>query len=624
MIRCSSWLHTLVAAIGACSLLVVGSPTLARAADHQVLPASETQVRSVVEIDAQVQQVLQYRPGSMIGVIKHPDGSWGAWVREPGDTRDLISLRIAGNPPVVVHRRQLPFNKYPPLHSQREAIRIARAARLVRHTARQFGGISVLTATAHWKDGVTWEVTFWKGKHHVIRADVADRTGVVAGVYTGYGIDWEMARGSRSAFGGSFSTPYVWYAAMALFALVMIDRRRLRSWRNVDVLILLSFGISQECYHHGALAWSVPLAWLSLAVLFVRACVWFVRGVKPVVRDDDGGRTWWRRDMPVWLLALIVVFAGGVRYGINIWGSSVVDVGYAGVAGAQALIDGTSPYGHMPQDNQHGDTYGPLNYALYVPAAAIWNSADDNVWELGLPAAHAVAIASDVVACLMLWLIGWRWWSARAGALLAAGWMTYPYTGWVLCSNVNDTIIAAFILAALLALPRAWLRGALIAAAGAVKFLPLLALGVVAHAGIRHRFRQRLQVAGGAAAVIALSAGSLMLFPHGLHAFWKATFGFQLTRDSPFSPWGMYGWHTGQRIAQGLLIAACIAAAWVPQRRDARQIAGGLVAVMCGAQLVLQHWFYLYIPWFIGPALVVIVAAQESRALPAVYARAHE
>lgn len=29
---------------------------------------------------------------------------------------------------------------------------------------------------------------------------------------------------------------------------------------------------------------------------------------------------------------------------------------------------------------------------------------------------------------------------------------------------------------------------------------------------------------------------------------------------------------------------------------------------MIGAELVLEHWFYLYIPWFLGPLLVALVA----------------
>ena len=52
--------------------------------------------------------------------------------------------------------------------------------------------------------------------------------------------------------------------------------------------------------------------------------------------------------------------------------SNVIDVGYAGVIGADRIADGTRLYGTFPKDNEHGDTYGPVNYVAYVPFEQIW------------------------------------------------------------------------------------------------------------------------------------------------------------------------------------------------------------------------------------------------------------
>ena len=48
--------------------------------------------------------------------------------------------------------------------------------------------------------------------------------------------------------------------------------------------------------------------------------------------------------------------------------------------------------------------------------------------------------------------------------------------------------------------------------------------------------------------------------------------------------------------------------AFVPWRRTLIQIAALSAAVIIGVELVLEHWFYLYIPWFLGALLVAMVA----------------
>src|SRR5207248_659596 len=63
--------------------------------------------------------------------------------------------------------------------------------------------------------------------------------------------------------------------------------------------------------------------------------------------------------IPAPWLALGVVFLLGFRIALNVTDSNVIDVGYAGVIGAQRIVDGKPLYGSYPSDNEHGDTYGP-------------------------------------------------------------------------------------------------------------------------------------------------------------------------------------------------------------------------------------------------------------------------
>src|SRR5204862_5283161 len=94
--------------------------------------------------------------------------------------------------------------------------------------------------------------------------------------------------------------------------------------------------------------------------------------------------------VPVSWLAVATIFLIGFRIGLNVTNSNVIDVGYAGVIGADKLLHGKHLYGAWPHDNAQGDTYAPANYYAYVPfrAALGWSGTWDD-----LPAAHAAAVA---------------------------------------------------------------------------------------------------------------------------------------------------------------------------------------------------------------------------------------
>ena len=70
------------------------------------------------------------------------------------------------------------------------------------------------------------------------------------------------------------------------------------------------------------------------------------------------------------------------------------------------------------------------------------------------------------------------------GVILAFAWAAYPYTTYTLQSNANDSLVAALVLAALLAISSPPARGALTALAGLTKFAPF-ALAPLLAAGPR-------------------------------------------------------------------------------------------------------------------------------------------
>jgi hypothetical protein len=105
------------------------------------------------------------------------------------------------------------------------------------------------------------------------------------------------------------------------------------------------------------------------------------------------------------------------------------------------------------------------------------------------------------------------------------------------------------------------------------------------------------------AAFAAIAALTLipLLPPGGLSEFYDTTVGFQLHRFSPFSLWTLHpglGWL--QTLTKLAAIALAVGVAVVPRgARTVGQTAGLATAVLVAEQIPLNHWFYLYVPWFV-------------------------
>ncbi|HSK49443.1 MAG TPA: hypothetical protein VK889_03000, partial [Solirubrobacterales bacterium] len=143
----------------------------------------------------------------------------------------------------------------------------------------------------------------------------------------------------------------------ALFLIGLVDWRRLRRVANLDLLVLLGFGISHYFFNRAEIGTSVPLVYPVLLYLLGRALWVGFRGPGAALR-------------PVWPAAWLLVaalFLLGVRVGLNVADSGAIDVGYAGVVGADRIAHGEPLYDNFPDDISSGDTYGPVNYVAYVP-----------------------------------------------------------------------------------------------------------------------------------------------------------------------------------------------------------------------------------------------------------------
>ncbi len=503
-------------------------------------------------------------------------------------------------------------------------------------------------AGAYLKGPGRWQVSYFSRKGKEIgQVIISDYSGRVLEQWVGFQVAWTMARGYPGAFGRHVNALYIWIPLCVLFVLPFIDWRRPFALRHLDLLALLSFSISLAFFNHGNIYASVPLTYPPLVYLLLR-----MLGLVRSRRPPPGGRG---ADLhlliPAPWLAVMVVFLIGFRIGLNVTDSNVIDVGYAGVIGAQRIAADRPLYGGYPSNNEHGDTYGPVNYEAYVPFEQIFGWS--GLWD-DLPAAHAASIVFDLLAVGLLFLLGLRIRGPTLGVALAYAWVSYPFTLYALESNSNDMIVAVLLLATLLVAASPPARGVFAALAGLTKIAPLALAPLfathglwvlppdshggtadnpadsgatdVGPAGVTQAVTQPGTVRSGsrysrptALALFALAfcatvaIVSIPALAHdSLHEIYERTVAYQANRGSPFSVWGLYGGLGGaQKAVQLAAVVLALALAVIPRRPGVPALAAAAAAILIALQLGIEHWFYLYIPWFFGLVMIALLGRGE-------------
>lgn len=448
---------------------------------------------------------------------------------------------------------------------------------------------------AYTKGPGRWQVSYFsrdKPPKEVAQLFVSDRDRKVTEAYTGFKVAWSMARGYSGAFGKKMNSPWVWIPLTVLFLLPFVRVRGVR----FDLAVLAAFGISVAYFNDAQIDMSVPLVYPLLGYLLLRA-LWL--GLRREVRPREPMRLLF----PPFLLLVGVLFLIGFRVGLNVTSSNVIDVGYAGVIGGDKLLSAEPLYGTFPTDNEHGDTYGPVNYGAYAPfvEAFGWSGR----WDGDLPAAHAASIAFDLLACGLLFLLGRRMRGPTLGIVLAYLWAAFPFSLYALMSNSNDALVSVFVLLALLFAAGPKRRGAAVALGGLTKFATL-ALGPLfaTHAYARTRLRGVIAFSVSFAVVALIALLPVIVQGESFATVYDRTLGFQASRGSPFSVWGLYDLPAWQRAWQAASVLLALALAVVPRRRDVVGLAACAGAIVIALQLGVTHWFYLYIVWFF-PLLAV-------------------
>jgi hypothetical protein len=555
----------------------------------------------------------------------------------------------------------VPQEEAGPSLGEREAIQLALANRKIADWIDRYDRQKLTKEASFDAKSGLWTVKVWAPGEagQVVLARVEDSSVRVTEAWTGPQVAWKMARGYDGAFGRRINDRRIWLSFCAIFLLGLANWRKPLSLRNLDLLALLSFSISLWFFNRGEIFRAMPLVYPPLLYLLGRV-VWVGwRG-----RGTPSRAVW-----PVWLLLGATVFLAGFKIGLNLRSSNVIDVGYAGVIGAERIAsEGQMPYGHMPTDdgkecgkpdadgyvreriqengrcesaNDRGDTYGPASYLAYVPGFAIfgWSGkweTSTSTWR-DLPAAHFTSILFDLLALVGMGLVGRRFGGMRLGATLAFAWAAYPFTQYVSNSNSNDAFMPALLIWGFWLLNAAPARGFFLALASWTKFASLVLLPLWAsypRALGRRSLRTTPVFALGFLLATFLAFSVVFLEPDPLHAlrlFWDRTFGWQLDRPSPFSIWhwgeypGYPDLHVVQAVLKVLLLVASVALAFIPRVKTPLRLAALSGALLIGFELVLTHWFYLYIPWFFPFVAFALLAPAAGRREPQpVESGAHE
>ena len=312
-----------------------------------------------------------------------------------------------------------------------------------------------------------WEIFYKADGEDVALIAVGGFDGEVREQWTGDQIAWQMARGYEGQFGHILNAAWVWIPLCVIFFFGLFDFKRARRLAHLDLLVVLAFSVSLMFFNDGEIGLSVPPAYPPLLYLLARTAWIGFRGAGRGLRPS----------LSTTVLALTLVFLVGFRIAMNVTDSAVVDVGYAGVIGADRAAHFEPLYGEnaFPPDNRPGDTYGPAADDAYVPfeLAFPWTGTWDS-----LPSARAAVIFFDLAAILGLFVLGWRLRPGdagrRLGVIVAFGWAACPFTAYAMQSSTNDPLIAALVIWALVAFSSIAGRAVLLALATMPESPPFL------------------------------------------------------------------------------------------------------------------------------------------------------
>jgi hypothetical protein len=408
-------------------------------------------------------------------------------------------------------------------------------------------------------------------------------------------------------------------AGLAAVFVLLAGVAPLRRMRNLDVGAMLALTAPVLLMQHGYIGASCLVAALLLGYLAVR-CVHCAVAVAPqpaarprqIALYDVVLRRLSARERDT-VLRLLAVCAAGTLLMVAL-SSTGVDVIYAAMEGATAIIHGMLPYGHLSAGGViHGDTYPILSYAAYTPLAAVAPVA--STWDpVDLALATTALIALAGAACVARIPAPGR--AARADGLRAGlSLLCFPPLLAIVSTGTTDVALGAILALAVVLWRRPAASASALAIAGWFKLAPFVLVPVWL-APLRGR---RLLAAAGALAAISALCTALVIALGGLAGLsaMAHAVAYQFSRGSFQSLWNTLGAQAVQPYAQaGVLALVAGLTVTLHTRpelaRDPRRMAALAAAVMIAAQLAANYWAFLYLAWTV-PLIVASLLSTEAK-----------
>lgn len=469
---------------------------------------------------------------------------------------------------------------------------------------------------------LTWVIDYFSGERWSASVAIDDRTGRVIYARSGPALTWPMIRQDKGKFGRMVVKPWVWIPLTVIFLGIFFDPRRPFRALHFDLAVMASLAISHVYFQRGEPFTMVPLIYPVLGYLTLRM-LWV--GFRP--RTGRGPLV---PLLPTTALAVILVALLAGRIVMNVVDSDVMDVGWRGAIGADRILEGKSPY-------QGIELYGPAMYVAYVPFALAFpfdqstEAVGNSFFDADVPGAalargdlrsvHAAAMTFDLLIVFGLILLGGQLRRGppgrRLGLALAVGWVAFPYSSWALNNNINDTLVAALVVFALLAIASPLGRGTLVGLGAAAKIAPLT-VGPLFLSG-RNEPKDRTR---GAWARYVLGFALICVLPllvvlpaGGIPDVLDRTVEHQTVGSwtSPFSIWGQEPSLDPLRdVLRWALVPFGFLLAFFPRRRHERQIAALAAVMLLVAQGTSKYWFYNYVPWWAPLVLIALFVAYST------------
>ncbi|HEY7967623.1 MAG TPA: glycosyltransferase 87 family protein [Solirubrobacteraceae bacterium] len=389
-----------------------------------------------------------------------------------------------------------------------------------------------------------------------------------------------------------------------LVLVVLVDVRHPLRLAHLDLLAMLSLVLGMA-YGGAARPWATLLIYPQLGYLALRMIALARTRRAPAALRSQIPRNW----LALGLLVLI-----GVHIAWEVPPATYMDIASDSVRGALRIVHGQSLYAGAAGTA----TYGPTNFLAYVPFATAISS--------GAVASRLATICFTMITAALLFVLGRRERGVDTGLLLAYLWLALPFTLYEDATGLNDSLVAACLVATLLCLRRPARLGAAAAVSGFTKLAPLAIVPLLAMRRGRRDFATFSLAFALTTAVLFVPA----LDHSSISAFVSQSFGYQSTRVAENSIWAALSLSWSHHahwlivlsgVLQALTLGTAVAAALMLPRLHLRDDLAGTAAASAGIVLLLElslsSFAYSYILWFAPLVLVALVlgaAGDASRA----------